>query len=311
MASDPKHRTEVAEPSVPARQPVGYPVPESVRRVWQVIRYSGSYHAVIAATEVVIVTYLLSLSVSPAPLVIALVTFAVYANDRLIDLETDGPAAPGRTAFVRRNRAELYVTAAIAYGGGVAIAALGGPLAFGIALLPGVAWLGYAVNWLRVSSVQFDRLKEIPVISSVVVAGVWSLAVVGLPVAFADAALTPAVVVLFGYFFLANFIDVEVANVRDREGDIANGITTIPTLLGVARTRAVLYGLSLLIAAVLSAAAVGGLFSVRTVGILALGVVGLVGAITFVGRADDTAVTLAAEFTRLPVFLILTALAVL
>jgi 4-hydroxybenzoate polyprenyltransferase len=309
VASDPEHWTDAVERSATPVRPAVGPIRGRVRRVWRVLEYSSAYLALIGAAEVLIVTYLLSLSVSPAPVVIALITFAVYANDRLVDLESDGASNPRRTAFVRRHRREMYVLAAVAYGAGAALAVLGGPLAFAIALLPGGAWLVYAIDWLEAPTVRFDRLKEIPVVSSLLIAGAWSLAVVLLPLAFAGTAFTPTVGVLFVYFVLATFVNAEVANVGDVESDIANGVGTMTTALGVGRTRAVLYAVSLLAGAVLGAATTGGLLGVTSAAALALGVACLLAVVALVGRANDEgALTIAAECTRLPVFAALAAL---
>lgn len=310
MASDPEHWADAAaDRSVAWGRPTSHSG-DLVGRVWRVLEYSSAYLALIGAAEVMIVTYLLSLSPNPAPVVIALITFAVYANDRLVDVESDGVSNPRRTAFVRRHQRLLYVLAAVAYGVGAALAVFGGPLAFAIALLPGGAWLVYAVDWIDVSTVRFGRLKEIPVVSSLLVSAAWSLAVVLLPIAFADVAFTPTVGVLLAYFLLATFVNAEVANVRDVESDIENGVATMATVLGVALTRGLLYGISLLTVVLVGVAALGGLVSVPAAAILALGVVCLIGVVALVGRTDDDkALTVAAECTRLPVFVALTVLA--
>ncbi|MFB6161698.1 MAG: UbiA family prenyltransferase [Haloferacaceae archaeon] len=305
MASDHERVADVAErPAAPTR-PAGLPLRGWLGRAWRVLEYSSAYLALVGAAEVLIVTHLLSLSASLAPLVVAFVTFAVYANDRLVDLESDGASNPRRTAFVRRHRRTLYVLAALAYGAGAALSVLGGPLAFGIALLPGGVWVAYAVDWIGLSAVRFDRLKEVPVVSSVLIATAWSLAVVVLPIAFADGPITPDVGVVFAYFVLATFVNAEVANVRDVESDAENGVETMATLLGVARTRAALYAVALSAGMVLGVAAAGGLLGSFAAAALALGIACLLAVVALVGRADDAPLTVAAECTRLPAFAVL------
>ena len=303
MASDPEHWTDAADRSVARGRSTGYPVGDFVVRTWRCLEYSSLYLGLVAATEVLVVTFLLSLPLSPAPVVVALVTFAVYANDRLVDLETDDVSNPRRTAFVRRHREVLYVAAAIAYGVGAALSALGGPLAFGLALLPGAVWFVYAVDWIPVPSADVSRLKEVPVVSSVLVAVAWSLAVVMLPLAFANAPLTPAAGLTLLYFALAAFVSVQVANVHDIPGDVDNGIVTLPTVLGVDRIRTVLYAITLGTGAMLAVAAVRGLYTVTAAAVLSLGVLGLAVVVAGLGRTGrGTTLTLAAECTRIPVF---------
>lgn len=303
MASDQQTWGDVPDRTVSSNTSHSEWVARVGRKLWAVLAYSAVYLALIAAAEVLIVQYVLGLPPSPAPLVGALVTFAIYANDRLVDLETDGTSNPRRTAFVHRYRSELYVLAAIAYGVGAALSALGGPLAFAIALFPGGVWVAYAVNWIPVSGLGVARLKEILVVNSLLVALAWSLSVVLLPLAFANAAVTPAVGVVFLYFVLATFVNTEVANVRDVESDRESGVSTIPSTLGVRHTRAVLYGIVLLTAAVLGAAVMSDVLAATSAAVLSLGLVGLVGVVALLGRSDrPNLLSIAAECTRLPVY---------
>jgi 4-hydroxybenzoate polyprenyltransferase len=256
--------------------------------------------------------YILSLPLSPAPLVGALVTFAIYANDRIVDTESDSVSNPDRTAFVQRYQSELYVLAAVAYGLGVAVAALGGALAFGLTVLPGLLWVAYAVEWIQVNTVQVTRLKEIPVLNSALVAIAWAVPVVVLPVAFADATLTPTAGLLVLYFGFATLVNTEIANIRDVESDRASGVATMPTIVGVERTRTTLYTLSLGTLVVLCGGVVSGIVTVLSAAVLSIGVVCLVGILSLVERiSNERLLALGAECTPVPVLLGLVVLAVL
>ncbi|MFB6298062.1 MAG: UbiA family prenyltransferase [Salinirussus sp.] len=279
-------------------------------RVRAVLFYSSAYLAVIAAAEVLLVQLLLSLPPSPAPLVVGLVTFAVYANDRLAEPESDALSNPDRTAFVRRHGRLLYVLAALAYGLAVALSVLGGPVAFALALLPGVAWLGYAVGWDPIERSSVGRIKEVLFVNSVLVAAAWSLTVVCLPVAFADAGFGPATGVLVAYFLLATFVNAEVANAGDVETDREIGAATLPVVLGVGRARQVLYGVTLVVAGVLGAAVAVGYLRTGTALALAVGLVSLAAVVGCLGRTDRNGLlTVAAECTRLPVLAVVVILA--
>ena len=288
-------------PEMPGRS-VGKEIRTSAMRVWRVLEFSAAYLAVIAAVDVFIVMYLLSLPPSPAPLVGALVTFAIYANDRLVDLETDAISSPDRAAFVQRHADLLYVLAALAYGLAAVLAALGGPLAFALTILPGAVWIVYAVDWVRLPEVDVTRLKQLPVVSSVLVAVAWALPVVVLPIMFADATLTPTVGVLFIYFALGAFLSTEISNVYDMETDTANGVVTLPTMLGVRRTQAILSGVALLAAAVPAVAVVADYLRTRAALLLAVGVVAVATSLSVLHRFDHGRVpTLISEATHLPV----------
>lgn len=305
MASEPQNQSAVAGLAVSSSRVVEWSVARG-KVAWTLLEYSSAYLAVLAALEVLVVQTLLSLPPSPAPVVVGLLTFAIYANDRLVDLESDAVSNPERTAFVRRYRPVLYVSASVAFGAAVALSALGGPLAFGLALLPGAAWVLYAVGWGPAVESSFRRLKELVVVNSAIVAGAWSLTIVFLPVAFADAAVTPTVWVIFWYLALGTFVCTEISNVRDVESDVENGVSTLPVALGVRWTRRVLYGISLLIAAMVGHAMVSGYLTAVSAGALFAGLASLVAIVALLGRSErERYLSVAAEFTRMPVFAVL------
>ena len=256
-------------------------------RVKDALVFSSTYLVVIAMVEVVTVMLALSLQPNPAPVVVGLLTFAVYAGDRIADLDTDELSKAKQCRFVRRHKSALSILSAVSYGLAVAIGVFGGPIALAITLLPGAFWILYATDWLPSVGSYFKRLKDVLVVNSAVVAGAWAISVVLLPLAFADAAFTPTAAVVFAYFFLDTFVNTEIPNVRDREADAAIGVSTLPVVFGVRRTRHILYGLDLILVAFLSLAHLGGYLSLRlTVGVL----VGLGYALVLaasVGRTDN------------------------
>ncbi|WP_186313311.1 UbiA family prenyltransferase [Halorubrum salsamenti] len=278
---------------------------------------SGSpFVAAIAAIETVIATVLLGVPLSPAPAVVGLVAFAVYTVDHVSDAAADARSTPERARIARRYGDQLMVAAAVAYGFALALATVGGPLALGVALLPGAFWIAYASDWLpnlgrAVRSITPDgdfgtglrlpRLKEVPVVSSVVVASGWALAVTLLPLAFAGsvalgpaspgaAPIGPAVAVAFAYFLLRSFVDAELPNVRDVEADAAAGVATLPIVLGVARTRRVLYGVDTATAATLAAATAAGVLAPGVAAALGVGIAASLGVTALAGRVANDAV---------------------
>lgn len=276
---------------------------------------SGSpFVATVAAVEVLIATALLGLPLTPAPAVIALVTFAVYTVDHVADADADARSTPERAALAHQYSDQLMIAAALAYGLAVALAIVGGPLALGVTLLPGAFWVLYASDWLpnagsfvgaavadgRIDAVRrrVPRLKDVVVVNSVVVALGWAIAVTVLPLAFAGAdagtvvaaEIGPAVGVVFAYFFFRSFVDTELPNVRDVDADAAVGVATLPVVLGVAETRKLLYGVDLVTTGVLVFAAVGGLLAWPLVGALGAGIAVSVCVTALAGRIDDASV---------------------
>jgi len=299
MTTNPQNKTNDST-TVPADS-----VPDRLAQLTEPVRdfllFSSAYLAVIAMAEVLIVTELLALPLTPAPIVAGLLTFAVYGNDRVSDVETDEKTTPTRAAFVKRYNRLLYFLSAVAYGLALALAVLGGPAAFTLALVPGIAWLCYAQDWLSGLG-NVSRLKEIFLLNSALVAGAWALVIVFLPLAFASAPVAPAAGIVFLFFFLASFISVEVPNVRDRAGDREIGVKTLPVVYGVEGTRYALYGVTTLVAAILAAAFVDNLLGLPAMVGFSVSLLCILGVVAGLGRTGNNgALTLAAECSRLPV----------
>lgn len=249
--------------------------------------YSSAYLVVIAMIEVVTVMVALGLPPSPAPAVVGLVTFAVYAGDRIADVDTDELDSPKQSAFVRRHETALSVLSAAAYGLAIAISVLGGPVTLALTVLPGAFWVLYASDWLPSLGAYFKRLKEVLVVNSAIVALAWAISVVFLPLSYAGAAFTPAAAVVFVYFFIDTFVNTEIPNVADREGDAAIGVSTLPVVFGVTRTRQILYALDLFLIAFLVLAYVNGHLSVALAGAALVGLAYALALAAFVGRTGN------------------------
>lgn len=266
-------------------------------RAWTVLVYSSVYLGVITMAQVAIAMTLLDLPPSPAPVVGGLVTFAIYANDRIADADTDAVSNPRQARFVRAHGDRLYQVAAVAYGVAVALSVLGGPIAFAITIFPAVVWILYGTELVAEFGVPVGRLKEVFLVNSLVVASAWALSVTLLPMAYAGASLSPTALVVFAYFLLGTFVATEIPNVRDVRGDRRIGVSTLPVVLGVTRTRQVLYlveGLvALLVVVGVYAGDLGGPLGVA----LLIGVAYSLGVIALLGRVEGyDLLTIAAEF---------------
>jgi 4-hydroxybenzoate polyprenyltransferase len=230
---------------------------------------------------------ILSLSPSPAPFVVGLVAYGVYVGDRISDVKYEPEATSDRSTFIGRHRRLLSITSAGAYGLAIAIATLGGPTVLAITLVPGAIWVVYALGLPDSPIMPGKRLKTIFVLNSTLVALAWTAAMVFLPIVFAEATITPVVVVLAIYFFVDIFVNTEIPNVRDVGDDIRNGVSTFPTVLGVRRTRHLLYVLNFLSIFVVVGAFAGGYLSALFALALLAGRTIAVVLNSRVGRSDD------------------------
>jgi 4-hydroxybenzoate polyprenyltransferase len=260
-----------------------------VVRAGRALLYSSAYISLVAMTEVAVATVLLSLPLTLAPVVVGLVTFAVYTGDRLADADTDEVSNPRQAAFVRRHGDVLYLLTAAAYALAVTLSILGGPVALAITLLPGVFWVLYASEWIPDVGLHVDRLKQVLVVNSGVVALAWAVTLTFLPLAFADAPVTPTVGVVFAYFFLRSFVDTELPNVRDVDADRATDVATLPVAVGVRRTRHVLYGVDVGTLGLVACATAAGVVHPALSVALAVGLLYSIGITSFLGRFEDEA----------------------
>lgn len=268
-----------------------------VEKVWNVLLYSSAYLSIITVIEVAMVIVLLSLPVSLAPIILGLVTFAVYANDRIADVDDDEIDKPDQAAFVRRNRDTLYVLAAGSYGIAVALSVLGGPIAFALTLLPGAFWALYATDWIPEIGTRVKRLKEILVINTSVVAFAWAVSLTFLPLAYTNHGLSPEVAIVFVYFFLRSFVDTEIPNIRDRKSDKLAGVKTLPVVLGIDRTQHALYMIDLLTVGIVAYAVFVGHIPLLLAVALGVGLLYSMGVTTVVGRYSDREwITIIPEF---------------
>jgi 4-hydroxybenzoate polyprenyltransferase len=271
-----------------------------------VLVYSGAYIALIAALEVVLVMVVLGLSTWLAPVAVGCITFTIYANDRLVDVESDAVSNPTRTAFVQRHRRSLSALAATAYGVAVMLAVDNGPLALALALFPAAVWVLYAVDWVPGLLGSIRRLKDVLMVSSLLVGLAWAVTVVVMPIAFAGVGFSPASWILIGYFAIGTFIGTEISNVRDIEADETNSAATLPTTVGVKATKYILHGVAITGLALLYAGWASDELRALTAGALAVGLFAVMGVISLLDR-DVEASTLAigGELARLPALAIL------
>jgi len=276
------------------------------QQIWELLLYSSVYIAVIAALEVVMVLLLLDLPANPTPLIVGCVTFTIYANDRLVDVDADAAASPRRTAFVRRHSRTLSGLAAVAYGTALALAVYGGPAVLALTLFPAVAWVLYAVDWAPANLIPFQRMKELLVVNSTLVAVAWASTVVLLPAVYTGIPFTPSVWILLVYFAIGTFMGAEIANVGDIEADRDSNVATVPSAFGVTATRQALYAVGLGGIAMLGFALTSGYLDISAAVALAVGLACMLGVVALLGRVDDPELlSLAGECARLPTLLVL------
>ncbi|MCY1083230.1 UbiA family prenyltransferase [Archangium lansingense] len=211
---------------------------------------------------------LAGLPAEPLPPFIAfLVIYSIYSLDRVTELDADSRTHPERARFSQRHAGLIRGSALAAYALALGLAGRRGAWCVAVTLLPLAALLVYSFPFLPravAHRVGFSRLKEVFVLKNVWVAGTLAATPVLLAGVFHGAVRNGKPLVATGVFLLGRWaVNVILFDVRDEAGDRANGLRTIPVVLGRARTLRLLHGINVLLVLLALAVPLFGLASPR------------------------------------------------
>ncbi|NGM69375.1 UbiA family prenyltransferase [Natronolimnobius sp. AArcel1] len=190
--------------------------------------------------SVVVTTVVLAdLPLEPIPLFIVFAaTLFVYTVNRFTDLEEDEVNVPDRAAFTKRYGRLLLGIGVCCYLGTIGVAVvLGVPGAIYL-LLPLVAAVLYSIG----------GIKRLLLVKNLFVGVAWGLLPLGAGYYY-DSLWTPEILFLAGYITAMITIAAVVFDIKDIEGDRAEGIATVPNTVGVPRTRRLAQAGTLVVAA--------------------------------------------------------------
>jgi 4-hydroxybenzoate polyprenyltransferase len=177
--------------------------------------------------------------------VMFLITFSIYNLNRKTDETEDALNHERRFRITKKFERHLFISALAAYIVALIIAAFHGTAAFSLAIIPLLSGIFYSVpilpGWCR-----YRRLKEIPVMKNIVVSTSWALSASLLPVFMTASKPGVATLIVFLFIFSWTFIASTLPDIRDRTGDSAAGVATIPVLIGVERARFLLTGINII-----------------------------------------------------------------
>jgi len=186
------------------------------------------------------------------PLITFLVIYSIYSLDRVTELDADSLTHPERASFSQRHAGLIRGSAVAAYVLALVLAGRQGAWSVAVTLLPLAALLLYSFPLLPravARRVGFSRLKEVFVLKNVWVAGTLAATPVLLVGVFHGAVSEGTPLLAIGAFLLGRWaVNVILFDVRDEAGDRANGLRTLPVVLGRARTLRLLHGLNALLA---------------------------------------------------------------
>lgn len=161
-----------------------------------------------------------------------LFSFGAYMMNRSAEMDQDLVSHPERTNYLARRRKVLPGVVAASFVIGYALAATVSLVFFVALLVPLALSILYSVGSDRLISVIGARnLKQRLLLKNVSIALGWSL--IPVLVGFYFGAFDWPLLLLGPFIFMRLVTNTIVFDIRDAEGDRANGVRTLPTEMGV------------------------------------------------------------------------------
>ncbi len=232
--------------------------------------YSSLFLAIAAVSKVYVSSVLQDMPISAgACLIMVLGTFSIYNMNRKTDESEDAVNHSRRFAFTQKHAGLLWYSSLAGYGLAFLVASFYGPVAIVATAFPLASGIAYSIPLLP-AGCRYRRLKDVPLVKNLLVAGAWAVPVACLPAACTGAPFGMMTLVVGLLFFLLSFINSTVFDIRDVAGDADSGVRTLPVMLGIRRTKMLLTVLNLLGIAVVLWLCNGTLPFLETVVIAAL-----------------------------------------
>ncbi|MFC6718173.1 UbiA family prenyltransferase [Natrialbaceae archaeon GCM10025810] len=223
-------------------------VTPSVKATLRALVHSNVFISASASSVVATTAVLAALPLEPIPFFIVFsVTMFVYGLNRVTDLEEDERSVPDRAAFTRR-----YGRFWLALGVALYLAAVG------IAVALDVPRAQYMCLPLAVAVLYSTAgLKRVFLLKNLLVGLAWAAIPLGVGVYY-DALRTPEVLGVAAYVGAMITIAAVIFDIKDIEGDAAEGISTVPVRFGPRSTRIASQVANVAVAACVVGAVVGG-----------------------------------------------------
>jgi 4-hydroxybenzoate polyprenyltransferase len=172
-------------------------------------------------------------------IIVTLVSFSVYNLNRKTDEREDEINHRKRFLFTKKFGKPLLFGAIISYVSALIFSTIYGINAFIVTCIPLISGILYSEP-IFPASWRYRRLKEIPVIKNVFVAGAWALILSLLPICIAFGVPSKNVLISGIFFFTYVLMASVLPDIHDREGDSIVGVVTLPVLIGIPRTNILL-----------------------------------------------------------------------
>ncbi|MDQ2051538.1 UbiA family prenyltransferase [Natronolimnohabitans sp. A-GB9] len=199
----------------------------SLQRTLRLLVHSNLFISLSTMSVVVTTVVLAGLPLEALPLFIVFAaTLFVYTVNRFTDLEEDEANVPERASFTRR-----YGPLLLAIGVGLYVLAIAVAIALG---LPGAVYLLLPLVVAVLYSV--GGIKQIFLVKNLFVGLAWGAIPLGVGYYYGQL-WTLEILSITGYVIAMITIAAVIFDIKDIEGDRAEGIATVPNRLGTEATR--------------------------------------------------------------------------
>lgn len=201
-----------------------------------------------------------------------LVMFSVYRINKILELKEDVVNRPDRVAYLAGSGKKMliYGVPAITYALALVIAFMSNAYVFAITVISFLWIVAYTLEfpgWLQ-RIVGYPKIKAIPVIKTIYSAIAWGALGVA-AIFFFKPEISTALFIPFLFVFLRLFINTNIFDMRDVQGDKKSGIKTIPVIIGLKKTQSLQYALNLAVIFLLASWVFLGLVPKSSVALLA------------------------------------------
>ncbi len=185
----------------------------------------------------------------------SLLICSVYSFNSWTDFDEDRVNSPEFAAVGSRSKASIF---ALSLSTGIAAMVLGIFLSYLAAITAAIiltAGLMYSYPVLGI-----PRFKEIPILKNTVAAASWAI-MLTIPFSATGAPLGTVVSLLILFVFLQLLVESISRDISDRHGDAGAGFSTIPSVIGLRKTLALLFAINTVSVAVIMLSATIALYT--------------------------------------------------
>ena len=211
------------------------------------ICYTGSVFLSLSAASLALFFSVLFYGILSLPyfFLVFLLTYAVYAMDRLVGIDADRESQSERTAFLERHKGPFTASAALAFAGALLLAAVSSWQVLALTLLAPLVVALYSGNLTRRAlGTRHPALKQYFIIKDGVIAAGWAF-LLPLTALYTGLPMSPGHWLFLIPLLIKLFVMAAAYDFKDIRADRRTCVRTLPIVVGEPVTKMVLHFLNI------------------------------------------------------------------